>query len=885
MVSASPITPIRQQYLDVKRQYPDAIVFFRLGDFYETFDADAHVVAEELDIVLTSRNVAKGQRVPMAGVPHHAAEGYIARLIARGYKVAICEQVSSVPLDGLMPRQVVRVVTPGTVTEPGLLADKRNNYLVSVARDGASAGVAYVDVSTGDMATTQFPDPDGQSLVRELDRLAPAELVVSDQGRPSYEQGEEQTVEAHRRYPELAGIASSITLYDSWRFEYGNCRQALLEQLHVVTLAGFGCEELPLAVQAAGVLIQYLKEHSRGALAQLDSLSTYSTASFMALDVSTRRNLELVETLRDRGLKGSLLWVLDHTQTPMGGRLLRQWITQPLLDRAALEQRLSAVQSCLQSPTHRAGLRQTLHGFGDLTRLCNRVAQRIATPRDLLGLQASLARTAQLRDTLAALVAVDQIPGTPAIYPIDPETLDPCEEAAGWIGDAIVEDPPALLANGRVIRSGYSRERDGIDASVAEARRWVANLEAAERTRTGIRSLKVGFNKVFGYYIEITRSNSDAAPAEYIRKQTLVNAERYITPELKERESLILHAEERAGELEAELYGELLERLRKVTDRIRGTAQAVAHLDVYLALAQAASEYGYVRPELGDDRRIVIKAARHPVVERTLTAGSFVPNDVLLDGDQAIHVITGPNMSGKSTYLRMVALITLMAQIGSFVPAERAHVGLVDRIFSRVGAQDEIASGHSTFMVEMVELANILNHATERSLLILDEIGRGTSTYDGISIAWAVVEYLHNQPGLCPRTLFATHYHELTELASFLPSVHNENVAVQSQGDQVVFTHYIVPGGSDRSYGIHVAEMAGLPHPVVMRAREILHDLEGSARRVPVASGAAVIKVRQLTLLPDTHPALEALRQLKVDEISPLEALNRLADLQRLASL
>ena len=770
MVPASPITPIRQQYLDVKRQYPDAIVFFRLGDFYETFDADAHVVAEELDIVLTSRNVAKGQRVPMAGVPHHAAEGYIAKLIAKGFKVAICEQVSAVPLDGLMPRQVVRVVTPGTVTEPGLLAEKRNNYLVSVARDGASSGVAYVDVSTGDMATTQFPDPDGLSLIRELDRLAPAELVVSDQGRPSYEQGEEQTAEARRRYPEMSAISSSITLYDSWRFEYGNCRQALLEQLHVVTLAGFGCEDLPLAVQAAGVLIQYLKEHSRGALAQLDSLSTYSTSSFMALDVSTRRNLELVETLRDRGLKGSLLWVLDHTQTPMGGRLLRQWITQPLLDRTALEQRLSAVQSCLQNPTPRAGLRQTLHGFGDMTRLCNRVAQGIATPRDLLGLQLSLARTAELRKTLATLVELNQMPGTPEMYPLDPASLDPCEEAAGWIGDAIVEDPPALLGGGRVIRPGYSRERDGIDASVAEARRWVASLEAAERARTGIRSLKVGFNKVFGYYIEITRSNTDAVPAEYIRKQTLVNAERYITSELKERESLILHAEERAGELEAELYGELLERLRGVADRIRATAQAIAHLDVYLALAQAAADYGYVRPELGDDRRIVLKAARHPVVERTLAAGSFVPNDVLLDGDQAIHVITGPNMSGKSTYLRMVALITLMAQIGSFVPAESAYVGLVDRIFSRVGAQDEIASGQSTFMVEMVELANILNHATDRSLLILDEIGRGTSTYDGISIAWAVVEYLHNQPALCPRTLFATHYHELTELASLSAS-------------------------------------------------------------------------------------------------------------------
>ena len=883
MAPPSPISPIRQQYLDVKRNYPDAIVFFRLGDFYETFDADAHIVAEQLDIVLTSRNVAKGQRVPMAGVPHHAAEGYIAKLIENGFKVAICEQMGDEPINGLMPRQVVRVVTPGTVVETGLLPDKRNNYLVSIVRDTHAAGVAYVDISTGEMATTQFSDPDGQGLIRELDRLSPAEVVTSDRGQPCYDQGTAHTDEAHRRYPELAALTAAVTLYDAWRFEYGNCRQALLEQFRVETLAGFGCEDLPLATQAAGVLVQYLKEHSSGALAQLDTLSTYSTDSFMALDISTRRNLELVETLRDRTLKGSLLWVLDHTLTPMGGRLLRQWINQPLLDRAQLEQRQSAVEACLHSATHRAALRDILHGFGDLVRLCNRVVQGIASPRDLQGLHASLVRSAELKAALDALVAQVQMPGTTEPYPMDPQAIDPCEEAARWIEEAIVDDPPALIGGGRMIRAGYSRERDGIDASVAEARRWVASLEAAERSRTGIKSLKVGFNKVFGYYIEITRSNTDAVPPEYIRKQTLVNAERYITPELKERESLILHAEERAQELEAELYKELLKRVRGIADRIRATATAVAHLDAYLALAQAAAEYDYVRPELGDDRRIVLKAARHPVVERALPSGSFVPNDVLLDADQAIHLITGPNMSGKSTYLRMVALITLMAQIGSFVPAESAHIGLVDRIFSRVGAQDEIASGQSTFMVEMVELANILNHATERSLLILDEIGRGTSTYDGISIAWAVVEYLHNHPGLCPRTLFATHYHELTELEGFLPNVHNENVAVHSQGDQVVFTHFIVPGGADRSYGIHVAEMAGLPRAVVSRAREILSDLEGSARRVPVASGAAIIKVRQLSLLPDTNPALEALRDLKVDELSPLEALNRLAELQRLA--
>jgi len=796
--------------------------------------------------------------------------------------VAICEQIGDEPQNGLMPRQVVRVVTPGTVVEPGLLEEKRNNYLVSVVREGIQVGVAYVDVSTGDMATTEFADPDGQALVRELDRLAPAEIVISDGGDPARVQGEAQTEEAHRRFPALAGLPSAVTLYDSWRFEYGNCRQALLEQLGVVSLAGYGCEELPRAIQAAGVLIQYLRENARLALRQLDSLSTYSTSSFMALDVATRRNLELVESLRDRGLKGSLLGVLDHTLTPMGGRLLRQWITQPLLNRQALEQRQTAVQACLHSATHRAELRETLRRFGDLTRLANRIVQGIATPRDLIGLRSALLRTAELKEGVS-LLTESLVPGTGVVYPLDSASLDPCPEASDWIGEAIVDDPPATLTSGRAIRKGYSRERDGIDASVAEARRWVADLESLERARTGIKSLKVGFNKVFGYYIEITRSNADAVPEEYIRKQTLVNAERFITPELKEKESLILHAEERAEELESELFRELLQRLGGMAARFRATAEAVAHLDIYLSMAQAADAYAYVRPELADDRRIELRAARHPVVERFLPAGSFVPNDVLLAADQAIHLITGPNMSGKSTYLRMTALVTLMAQIGSFVPAESAHIGLVDRIFSRVGAQDEIASGQSTFMVEMVELANILNHATERSLLILDEIGRGTSTYDGISIAWAVVEYLHNQPQLCPRTLFATHYHELTELERSLTRVHNENVAVHHQGDQVVFTHYIVPGSADRSYGIHVAEMAGMPRAVVERAREILGDLESSAQRVPVASGAAVIKVRQLSLLPDTHPVVDALRELCVDELSPLEALNRLAELQRLA--
>ncbi len=873
-------TPIRGQYLRLKRDHPDAILFFRLGDFYETFDDDAQLVSRELDVVLTSRYAAKGERVPMAGVPHHAAEGYIAKLISKGYKVAICEQTSRETVQGLMPREVVRVVTAGTVVEPVLLADKRNNYLAALALDDGQAGVAYVDITTGEFATTQFAWTHDDLVLRELVRLSPAELLLSDGGERFPEQGEALGREARRRYPLLADLDASLSLYDGWRFELGACRQALLQHLKVTTLAGYGCEGLPQAIRAAGAIVQYLREHQPTALAQLTRLATYSIDAFMTLDLATRRNLELSQTIRDRALKGSLLWVLDTTLTPMGGRLLNRWITQPLLERAAIEARLTAVDVCFRSATRRAALRAHLRGLGDLERLTNRVVQGIAGPRDLLGLRTALVRVEQVQGALRELTAEVTLPGSEGLYPLSGEGLDACPQATALIARALVDDPPATLANGGVIRHGYSEELDSIGASVAEAKRWVAGLERLERERTGIKSLKVGYNKVFGYYLEITNANQAAAPPEYIRKQTLVNAERYITPELKEREALILNAAERTQELEARLFAELLVRLAQQAERLLGTARAIAHLDVFLALAEVAANNHYVRPELADDRALVIRAGRHPVVERTLSDQPFVPNDVELLPDAALHIITGPNMSGKSTFLRQTALIVLMAQIGSFVPAAQARIGLVDRIFARVGAQDEIAAGQSTFMVEMVELANILNHATERSLLILDEIGRGTSTYDGVSIAWAVVEYLHNQPGLLPKTLFATHYHELTDLERSLPRVRNYNVAVRSEGDHVVFTHDIIPGGADRSYGIHVAQMAGLPPPVIHRAQEILRDLEGAAHKTPVRSGPAIIRVQQLSLFQQTHPVLEELRALDVMAMSPLEALNKLAELQ-----
>jgi DNA mismatch repair protein MutS len=882
MPKLSSVTPIRAQYLQVKKRYPDAIVFFRLGDFYETFDEDAQIASRELDVVLTSRNVAKGQRIPMAGVPFHAAEGYVAKLIAKGYKVAICEQTAQQLVNGLMPREVVRVVTPGTVVEPVLLSDKRNNYLTAMARDGDWAGVAYVDITTGEFATTQFHDDDVDlAIIRELDRLAPAEVVLSDGGDAFVGQGEAKAAEVARRYPRLASLGIPITLYEDWRFELGNCRQALMDHFRVATLAGYGCDDQPLAIRAAGVLLQYLRQHQSSALAQLTHLITYSVSAFMTLDAATRRSLELTETIRERQIKGSLLGVLDETLTPMGGRLLRRWINQPLLDLHALEGRLAAVEVCQGNLARRAALRAILRHTGDLERLTNRIVQGIAGPRDLKGLQGTLERVPEAMRLVRALAEEAQVAGAPEVLSLAEADVDACKQATELILRALVDDPPATLANGGAVRPGFSAELDEIETSVSEAKQWVAGLERLERERTGIRTLKVGYNKVFGYYLEVTKANSDSVPPEYIRKQTLVNAERYITPELKERETLILNATELTQQLETRIFREVLAQLAALSEQLLRTARAIAQLDVYLALAEVAASYSYVRPELGDDRRIEITGGRHPVVERALRSEPFVPNDTQLSPDAAIHVITGPNMSGKSTYLRQVALITLMAQIGSFVPAQSAHVGLVDRIFARVGAQDEIAAGQSTFMVEMVEMANILNHATERSLLILDEIGRGTSTYDGISIAWSVVEHLHNRPRLRPKTLFATHYHELTELEKFLPCVRNYNVAVANEGDHVVFTHHIVPGGADRSYGIHVAQMAGLSKPVIRRAEEILKDLEGAAQRVPVGVGTRVIRVRQLPLFQATHPVVEELRELDVMSMSPLEALNKLFDLKR----
>jgi DNA mismatch repair protein MutS len=853
-------TPARRQYLQIKARYPEAIVLFRLGDFYETFEEDAKIVADECDIVLTSRPIGRGRRVPLAGVPYHAVDSYIATLINAGHKVAIVDQVGSEPVNGVVPREVTRVVTPGTVVEPALLEEKRNNYLGAVCVDGERAGIAHVDITTGEFATTELQSREiWRSVHEELERLQLAELLV-----PEAQQ-------------EHLGVQIQVTPYEAWHFGVENARRVLHEQFGVASLEGFGCEGKPLAIGAAGAVIYYLQETQRAALNQLDTLATYSVSEYMTLDPATRRNLELTQTIREGKSRGSLLGILDATATAMGGRTLRQWINQPLLDLGRLNERLDMVEAFHQDTAFRAQIRDLLKGLPDLERLVGRVVQHVAIPRDLVGIRNTLEVVPPLRLALAA-----HAEPSPPLADLTAE-LAPCSETAQLIADAIVDDAPGTIANGGAIRAGFCEEMDDLIESVTKAKQWIANLEREARRETGIKNLKVGFNKVFGYYIEITKANLDAVPESYIRKQTLVNAERYITPELKEYEALILNAEERLQEIEARLFREVCERVAAVAPALLRTARALARLDVVCALAEVAVHGRYVRPQLTDGGDLDIVAGRHPVVERTMRQEPFAPNDTHFSEDERLLIITGPNMSGKSTYIRQVALITLMAQIGSFVPADEASIGLVDRIFTRIGAQDEISAGQSTFMVEMIEAAYILNHATSKSLIVLDEIGRGTSTYDGISIAWAMVEYIHNHPRLGAKTLFATHYHELTDLSQVLPRVHNYNVAVTEEGDRVVFLHHIVPGGADKSYGIHVAQLAGMPKPVIHRAEQILEQLERDAARSP-GQAPPRAEMLQLSLFGSTNPALEALRSLDVNSLTPIEALTRLYELQRMAS-
>ena len=889
------LSPIRRQYLDVKRRYPHAIVFFRLGDFYETFDDDAQLCARELDLTLTSRPMGKGQRVPLAGLPYHAVDGYLAKLIAKGYKVALCEQIGDPATSkGLVERRVVRVITPGTVIESNLLDERANNYLACIAppkraRRGAApdgddpwrgrpgdasrdAGFAYVDISTGEFVAGALS---GERAAAELARIRPSEVLLPEGVEP----------------PPWLDAATPVTRIEPLWFDADLANVTLLEHFRVASAEAFGIAQGSAAVAAIGATLMYMRETQAASIALITSLRAHASGEYAGLDGHTMRNLELFAAGLDLRREGSLLATLDLTSTSVGARMLRRRIGQPLVDIAAIERRLDAVAYFHESALRRAKLIEILRDVPDLERLVSRIVAGLAQPRELVALRRGLEAVADLRAEL-----VGAPPGENGLSKVEDggsggdRTFDariaeiaarlrPSEDVVAAIAQAIDDEPGATLDAGDVVRPGFSEELDSLRLITRDVRRFLAELEAGERERTGIRSLKVGYNRVFGYYIEISKSNLASVPEHYERRQSLVNAERFATAQLREYETQILHSKDRAQEMETAIFRQVCAQVSAAASAILATAGAAAEMDVALSLAEAAVRHGYVRPSLNGGERIDIRDGRHPMVERSLAAGAFVPNDVDLASDGAqIVVLTGPNMAGKSTYLRMVAVIVLMAQIGSFVPASAAEIGVVDRIFTRVGAGDDLTSGQSTFMVEMIETSAILHNATPRSLVILDEIGRGTSTYDGMAIARSVVEYLHNRPDAHPKTLFATHYHELVELAEHLPRVRNMNVAVAEENGRIVFLRRIVPGGADRSYGVHVAELAGLPKAVVRRAREVLRDLEAEG-----SSGRRAASKPQLSLFAATPPddgLRRDLASLDVDAMTPLEALTRLFELR-----
>ncbi len=968
-----------RQYQQLKAQAPGAVLFFRFGDFYETFDDDAKLIAELLDVTLTRKDYAVDKNqpreqqklyAPMAGMPYHAVERYVTELVSRGYRIAIAEQISetassrsdtrprSVYAAGvqqterqreMVHREIVRVITPGTVIEPGLLAPGRNNYLAAVIVEDQQIGLAYADLSTGEFAATEFSgDRAAQQLEGELARLQAAEVLVPDAPAmrlpglapadtrlsqdlaPMTKDERELLLPGERVARRLESENSTrwthgnVTALPLWRWDLPTARDTLCRQLRVQSLAGFGLDGKSLATRAAGAALQYIHDTQRSQAGQITNLRLYTTGSYMFLDPQTRRNLELLEGSSGKA-QGALIGVLDRSRTPMGARLLRRWVAQPLTDLAALRVRQAAVAACVEDAMLRAELRTALGEVGDMERAVNRLAQgaTMTLPRDLVQLRQALralpavaaAAGAQLAPLLAAeesppaaansagdddLFADDEAPA--AAEPAAP-TLPDCGELLDYLEQALDEEPPALLGASnylrseeggerprRVVRPGFDSQMDALVAANRDAQNFIDNLELRERERTGIKGLKVDYNKVFGYYIEVSRSYAEQVPAHYERKQTLVGSERYITTELKEYENIVLNAQQRLVELEREAFRRICDRLLAQIDLLRAAAAALARIDALAALAEAAVRGRYVRPELNSSTGLQISGGRHPVVEQSM-AEEFIPNDVSIDTEeQQLLIITGPNMAGKSTMLRQVALIVLMAQIGSFVPAEAAEVGLVDRIFTRIGAQDDIATGRSTFMVEMTETAALLAQSSRRSLIILDEVGRGTSTYDGMAIARAVVEYIHNEPRLQCRTLFATHYHELTALEELLPRVHNFHMAAVEQEGRVVFLHELRPGRADRSYGIHVAELAGIPRSVIRRAGELLAELEGRPAPAVTAADAtppepaAPAPSGQLSLFDNVpSPLLEYLRRLNINELTPLEALTRLYELKQLA--
>ena len=873
------LTPMMKQYMETKSQYQDCILFYRLGDFYEMFFEDALTASRELEITLTGKNCGQEEKAPMCGVPYHAVEGYLNRLVAKGYKVAICEQVEDPKTTkGIVKREVVRIVTPGTNLDTQALDETKNNYIMCIVYIADKYGVSVADISTGDYFVTEIPD--SAKLLDEIYRFSPSEIICNE---AFYMSGVDMDGMKDRL---------GITIYslESWYFDDEVCRKKLLEHFEVSSFAGLGLADYDCGIISAGALLQYLLETQKNSLSNLTHITPYAAGKFMMIDSSTRRNLELCETLREKQKRGSLLWVLDKTKTAMGARTLRKYVEQPLIDKTEIIRRLDAVQELKEQAISREEIREYLSPVYDLERLITKIAYGSANPRDLTAFRSSL-------EMLPALLYILQEMKAELLKDLAVD-LDPLEDLCILVKKAIREDPPIAMKEGNIINDGYNEEVDKLRRAKSDGKDWLAKLENDEREKTGIKNLKIKYNKVFGYYLEVTNSYKEMVPEYYIRKQTLANAERYITPELKELEDMILGAEDKLYALEYELYSEVRDLIASQIERIQKTAKAVAALDAFASLALVAERNNYVRPKINEKGVIDIKEGRHPVVERMIPNEMFISNDTYLDDKKhRISIITGPNMAGKSTYMRQTALIALMAQIGSFVPAKSANIGLSDRIFTRVGASDDLASGQSTFMVEMTEVANILRNATSKSLLILDEIGRGTSTFDGLSIAWAVIEYISDSRLLGAKTLFATHYHELTELEGKIDNVNNYCIAVKEKGDDIVFLRKIVKGGADKSYGIQVAKLAGVPELVIGRAKEIVEELSDediTARVSEIASKERVVKkkpkvkkyddvdIAQMSLFDTVKDddVLEELKNLDVGNMTPIDALNTIYRLQ-----
>ena len=879
MIDLSQLSPMMQHYMETKKEYPDCVLFYRLGDFYEMFFDDALTVSKELEITLTGKDCGLSERAPMCGVPFHALDSYLYRLVQKGYKVAIAEQMEDPrQAKGLVKREVIRVVTPGTITSSQVLDETKNNYLMGIVYMDGIYGISTADISTGDFMVTEV-DSD-RELFDEINKFSPSEIICNN---AFYMSGVDMD-ELKNRYQVV------ISALDSRFFGEESCRRILMEHFKVGALVGLGLEDYATGIIAAGAVMQYIYETQKSTLEHITTITPYSTGQYMVIDTSTRRNLELVETMREKQKRGTLLWVLDKTKTAMGARLLRACIEQPLIHRDEIIKRQNAVEELNMNYISREEICEYLNPIYDLERLIGRISYKTANPRDLIAFRSSLEMLPYIKRILGEF-------NSELLAELGRE-LDPLQDIFQLIGDAIVEEPPITVREGGIIKDGYNQEADKLRQAKTEGKNWLAELEAKEKEKTGIKTLKVKFNKVFGYYFEVTNSFKDQVPDYYIRKQTLTNAERFTTDELKQLEDIIMGAEEKLVSLEYDLFCEVRDKIGAEVIRIQKTAKSIAGIDVFCSLSVVATRRNYVKPSINDKGVIQIKNGRHPVVEQMMRDDMFVANDTFLDnGKNRLSVITGPNMAGKSTYMRQVALIVLMAQLGSFVPAQEADIGICDRIFTRVGASDDLASGQSTFMVEMTEVANILRNATRNSLLVLDEIGRGTSTFDGLSIAWAVIEHISNSKLLGAKTLFATHYHELTELEGTIAGVKNYCIAVKEQGDDIVFLRKIVRGGADKSYGIQVAKLAGVPDSVIARAKEIaeeLSDADITARAKEIAEISSNITQHKAVPKPDEvdlqqlsffdtvkdDDIIRELDSLELSTMTPLDAMNTLYRLQ-----